>query len=332
MFKTNGRWLVGGLVLLLVALIGSQGAERVLQAQDVPSQLVLAMIPSREPDVLLPDLQPFGDLLAAALQARGFAVDSVRAVVLESEQATVAGLGTGEIHIGFMGPFSAVQSEAESGARIVTSTVRFGSAFYRGQLMSLSSSKFANIFDVATAVRAGEEVTMSYSSSSSTSGFLFPCAMLAQLEIMPGDHANFKTIIAGGHTASALAVWRGDVNFGWGFDDVRQSLVGREADTGVSAANPEFDQFEEIDGRLKVIGYSGFIPNDPQVVAGNLPGDLQDAIQAELVALSNTDAGNALLRSLLYGTEFVPVTSADFEPVRQVVAQVEPNRDRCLNQ
>jgi phosphonate transport system substrate-binding protein len=320
------------MAVLLVALVFTSGSEKLIQAQDVPSTLVLAMIPSREPDVLLPDLQPFGDLLAASLQAKGFAVDSVQAVVLESEQATVAGLGTGEIHVGFMGPFSAVQSETEAGARIVTSSVRFGSLFYRGQMMTKSDSGYFNIFDVVNAVQAGEEVTMSYSSSSSTSGFLFPCAMLSQLGALPGDFPNFKTIIAGGHSASALAVFRGDVDLGWGFDDVRQGLVGREADTGISAELPEFEQFEAIDGAMKVIAYSDGIPNDPQVVAGDLPVAFQDAIQASLVELSTTEAGGALLRSLLDGTAFVAVESADFEPVREVVAQVNPNRDRCVNQ
>jgi len=132
--KFSGRWVVVALVAMIIGgLALAPGSERVLQAQDVPSELVLAMIPSREPDVLLPDLQPFGDLLAKALQDRGFAVDSVKAVVLTSEQATIAALGTGEVHIGFMGPLSAVRAEQEAGAEIVTASVRLGALRFRGR-------------------------------------------------------------------------------------------------------------------------------------------------------------------------------------------------------
>lgn len=338
------RWLVlSTLIVLMGALALSSSSEAVLQAQDVPSELVLAMIPSREPDVLLPDLQPFGDLLAEALQARGFAVDSVQAVVLTSEEATIAALGTGEVHIGFMGPLSAVRAEQDSGAEIVTASVRFGALKFKGQLMTRGKdTNLANIDNFVTRVQAGENVTMSYTSPGSTSGFLFPCLKLQQLGILPGDFPNFKTFFAGGHSSSFLAVYNGDADAGWGFDDVREGFRRRPDDTGLAPVDlengrDEFDVWQEVVAQVSLLGYTDFVPNDPQVVAGNLPADLKQAIKEELVNLS-LGAGSDNILNLVTATEFVAVsdggvlTNADFDVIRNAIAQVEPIIAQCSNQ
>ena len=337
--RLGGRLLVC-LSLMVALVVGAFGPNIAIQAQDdgiVPEELVVGMIPSREPDVLLPDLEPFADLLLERLQERGFDIQSVRAFVPESEAATVAALGTGEVHVGFMGPFSAVQAEQQEGAVILTSSVRFGNQFYRGQLMANQSlgdpneGPFIGNFDgLVQAIKDGEEVTMSYTSTGSTSGFLFPCLKFKNAGVLPGDFDNFNTVVAGGHSQSALNVLRGDTHIGWGYDDVRLDLVGRTADTGLSPDLSEMDQVRQLTTRIKLIGFSDYIPNDPQVAAGNLNSDLQVAIQEELVSLSTSEAGSPLLESLMDATSLKPVQAEDFEAVRQVVSEIQPIRDRCL--
>ena len=58
--RRGNRFLVFGVVaLMLCALVLSSGAERTLaQGGLVPAELVLGMIPSREPAVLLPRRPP----------------------------------------------------------------------------------------------------------------------------------------------------------------------------------------------------------------------------------------------------------------------------------
>ncbi len=337
------RWGGRGIVclsLIAALVLGAFGPNVAIQAQDdgiVPEELVVGMIPSREPDVLLPDLEPFADLLLERLQERGFDIQSVRAFVPESEAATVASLGTGEVHVGFMGPFSAVQAEQQEGARILTSSVRFGNLFYRGQLMANQSLGdpnegpfIGNFDDLVEAVQNGDQVTMSYTSTGSTSGFLFPCLKLANADVLPGNHDNFDTFVAGGHSASGLAVLRGDADIGWSYDDVRLDLVGRTADTGLPEDMPEIEQVSELTTRIKLLGYTDYIPNDPQVAAGNLSSDLQTAIQEELVSLSTSEAGSPLLESLMDATSLEPVGPSTFDAVRQVVGEIQPIRDSCL--
>ena len=337
--RLGGRLFV--CLSLMVALVaGAFGPHVAIQAQDdgiVPEELVVGMIPSREPDTLLPDLEPFAQLLLGRLQERGFNIQSVRAFVPESEAATVAAIGTGEVHVGFMGPFSAVQAEQQEGAEILTSSVRFGDLFYRGELMANQSLAdpnqgplIGNIDDLEQAIKNGADVTMSYTSTGSTSGFLFPCLVMKNRDILPGDYPNFQTFVAGGHSGSALAVLRGDADIGWGYDDVRLDLVGRTADTGLPEDMPDMDQVNELTTRIKLIGFTDFIPNDPQVASGSLSSDLREAIKEEMVALSTTEEGRPLLESLMDATELLPVQSENFDAVRQVVGEIQPIRDRCL--
>jgi phosphonate transport system substrate-binding protein len=187
-----------------------------------------------------------------------------------------------------------------------------------------------NFDDLVQAVQNGDQVTMSYSSTGSTSGFLFPCLKLKNADILPGNHDNFDTFVAGGHSASGLAVLRGDADIGWGYDDVRLDLVGRTADTGLPEDMPEIEQVSELTTRIKLLGYTDYIPNDPQVAADNLSADLQTAIQEELVSLSGSEAGSPLLESLLDATSLEPVSASTFDAVRQVVSEIQPIRDSCL--
>lgn len=342
--KRSGRWMVISAMLVAVGMLALlPGNERTLTAQDVPSELVLAMIPSREASVLLPSLEPFGNLLGDALRARGFAIDSVKAVVLTSEQATIAALGTGEVHIGFMGPLSAVRAEIESGAEIVTASVRFGNLKFKGQLMTRQEgTNLANLENFVTRVKAGEKFTMSYTSPGSTSGFLFPCLKLKQLGILPGDFPNLKTFFAGGHSSSFLAVWNGDAGVGWSFDDVREGFRKRPDDTGLAPVDleaerirDEFDVWQEVIARVSLIGYTDFVPNDPQVVAGSLPADLKAAIKEELVNISKTSEGRSLLLDLISATAFVAVndegalTNRDFDVIRAAIKEIDPILAQC---
>jgi len=104
-----------------------------------------------------------------------------------------------------------------------------------------------------------------------------------------------------------------------------------------TAGRTEFDVFNEITAEVSLIGFTDFVPNDPQVVAGNLAPDLKEAIKAELASLSR-GAGSDFIFNLVDATEFVPVsedgqlTNADFDVIRAAIEEVEPIIAQCSNQ
>jgi len=72
-----------------------------------------------------------------------------------------------------------------------------------------------------------------------------------------------------------------------------------------------------------VMGYTGDIPNDGQVVRAGLDSDLAMQIQQALIEIAQTEAGNALVNELFNVTAFDPVTSEAYDPVREVLAEFQ---------
>src|SRR5207247_10522713 len=80
----------------------------------------------------------------------------------------------------------------------------------------------------------------------STSGYLFPAAMLKQMGYDP-DKFFSETVFAGSHPNVILAIYRGQVDRGSSFEDARSTVQA---------------QFPDVMQRVKPIAYTNSIPND----------------------------------------------------------------------
>ncbi len=303
----------------------------------IPEKLVIGMVPSRPADILKPNVEGLGRLILDYVQKNGFPqIKSVEAIIPASYTATVEALGSGQIHIGLMGPTSGDQARQRYGAIAIVATKRSESLRYRGQFMAHLFGDFSNLFDVVEAVKSGKTVKFAYGgSSTSTSGFLFPCKTLKDLGILPGENRNFKTFRpAGGHLGAAKAVYRGDVEIGVGFEDVRLSLNTEEVkkELGWKPGDPEPST------RVIVIGYTDWVPNDFTVAIKELKPELRQVIKEAFVAIMKTDEGKKFAKGAIDATDFVKVPE-DFDldklldtKVRPVVNEIEPNIAKCENQ
>ncbi|MEM3063581.1 MAG: PhnD/SsuA/transferrin family substrate-binding protein, partial [Nitrososphaerota archaeon] len=303
----------------------------------VPEKLVIGMVPSRPADLLKPNVEGMGMLILNYVQTHGFSqVKEVQAVIPASYTATVEALGSGQIHIGLMGPVSGDQARQRYGAIAIVATKRGESLRYRGQFMAHLFGDFSNLLDLVEAVKSGKKVKFAYGgSSTSTSGFLFPCKTLKDLGILPGDNGNFTTTrAAGGHLGAAKAVYRRDVDVGVGFEDVRLSLDSEEVkkELGWKPGDPE------PSSRVIVIGYTDWVPNDFTVAIKELKPELRQTIKEAFVAIMKTDDGKKFAKGALDATDFVPVPEGfDLDrlldtKVRPVVNEIEPNIAKCERQ
>ncbi len=330
------RGFVGLLVLgvLLGSLsVGLPGVSQ--QGTLIPEELVVGMVPSRAATILQPPVEGLAKLLLDYLQKNGFSgIKRVKAVIPESYTATIEALGTGQLHVGLLGPFQIVQVMDRYGAIPVNVTKRGENLTYRSQFMTHVDTPWKTLDDLVKAVKSGQTVKLSYGgSSTSTSGFLFPCKTLKDLGILPGDYKNFKTIRAANHLASAIAVYKKDVDVGVGFDDVRTSLDTEKTkqELGWKPGDPEPST------KVNVIGYSDDIPNDGVVVIKDLAPNLAKAIKEGFVAIMKTEEGKKFGKDALDATDFVR-TPEDFDlpkalqAVRVVANEIQPNLAKCENQ
>ncbi len=291
---------------------------------DWPETLVFTLTPSQETGGLIETATPLAEMLSERL---GIPVEPLVPtdyagviVALESGQAQIAG---------GLGPRQMVQAEEQAGAELILQSERFGSLLYVTQWFTNDPDTYCDdapvadedgylfcngVLDAASAADGPigadqlpklEGVTVSFVDQGSTSGYAIPALQLAQAGVDPLDGVD--GLFAGGHDNSVQAVYDGDAAVGVSFNDARGTIA---------EANPDVGE------KVVVFGWSGPIPNDGFAVAGDLPPDLVSAITDAFVDIAGTEDGNALLSELYSIDDLVPVTSSDYDVIRDLEVEL----------
>jgi phosphonate transport system substrate-binding protein len=268
------------------------------EAAEVPEELVIGFVPSREADALVETIQPVADYLSEALGM------PVSGVVTTDYTGLVTAMESGQAQIGAFGPFSLLQARDRAGAEIILQSERFGSATYHTQFMTNDPDKYCDdepvVVDEETGWRncngtaeadegpvAVEKLadiesgtTVSFVEQASASGYIFPATVFISQGIDP--ESDIDPLFAGSHDASVIAVCEGDAEVGVAFDDAR------------GAAETECDIAENV----VVFAYGPEIPNDGWAVDGDLPDELKEEIKQALLDYAGSEEGATVLQEI----------------------------------
>ncbi|CAN5686396.1 phosphate/phosphite/phosphonate ABC transporter substrate-binding protein [soil metagenome] len=284
---------------------GSPDSPSVAPSMDgeMPEELVIGFVPSREADALVETIQPVADFLSTEL---GIPVEGV---VTTDYTGLVTAMESDQAHIGAFGPFSLLQARDRAGAEIILQSERFGSATYHTQFMTNNPDMYCDDEPVEIEAEIDDEpvtflncngtadaedgpvaeekiatipegTTVSFVEQASASGYIFPATILLNNDIDP--ETGVTPLFAGSHDASVIAVCNGDAEVGVAFDDAR------------TAAETECDVSNEV----VVFAYGPEIPNDGWAVAGDLPQDLKDQIKQALLDYSASEEGAQVLNDI----------------------------------
>lgn len=292
------------------------------QAAEMPDELIIGFVPSREADALVETIQPVADALSEALGI------PVTGIVSTDYTALVTAMETGQAQIGAFGPFSLLQARDRAGAEIILQSERFGSSTYHTQFMTNNPDKYCDDEPVVSDEEFGwlncngtadadtgpvglEKVgeiepgtTFSFVEQASASGYIFPATILKAQGI---DYVEgIDPIFAGGHDTSVVAVCEGDAEVGVAFDDAR------------GAAETECD----VASNVVVFAYGPEIPNDGWAVAGDLPDELKAQIKQALLDYAGTEEGQATLEAIYEITGLVEADQEAFTIVEEAAAEL----------
>ncbi|MDJ0924028.1 MAG: PhnD/SsuA/transferrin family substrate-binding protein [Acidimicrobiia bacterium] len=222
---------------------------------------------------------------------------------------------------------------------------RFGYFEYWTQFIVQRDSGIETIDDLA-----GKK--WAYPEAISTSGFLVPTALFNSLGLEVGD--SFE---AGGHSATARAVYNGEADFGTTFyspyisvdgvsqwdNDPANADVTNPDDCYIVAADQAEGKFGEGDlvcgdvevrdarrnireeapdvvAKVKIIGLSDPIPNDGMAFSPDFPTDLKDMIvQAMLDYAENDPDGFATAFDAYSWDNVAPTNDAEFDSIRALL-------------
>ena len=278
------------LLILLVALAIAVTTVALQPALTTgQTKLVMVFVPSGEAEAILFSGQILGRMLSVSL---GIPVD---AVVATSFSAAIEAMCAGRADIGALNPFGYVLAHAKCGVEVAAVSVRFGLPYYLSQISVRADANIKTLDDLR-----GKR--FAFVDPVSTSGYLFPAAMLKKLGYDP-DKFFSQTIFAGSHPNVILAIYRGQVDGGATFQDARDNVRG---------------QFPDVNDKVKVLAYTNPIPNDTWSLNTKLSGDLKTKIKDRLLRIAATPEGRQALQTLYSITALTDVVELTDEQVRSL--------------
>jgi len=276
-----------------------------------PTKLVIGAVPSENAASMTLRYQNFVKLIEkeTGLPTSFFAASDYAGVI----EAQVAG----RVDLVFYGPFSYVLAKARGakieaiGASVPTSTVASG--YYLSYLVTKKGSGINSIKDV-------KGKNLCFVDAASTSGFLYPTAGLLENGIQSTD---YRSVLAGGHDKSVLAVQAGTCDAGFVYDDMFDKLL---VDRGLIKTSD-----------FNVVWKSGEIPNSPIAVRKDLPADLFEILKKTILEKINKTAFVSMglcanettcnvIEDATWG--FKPTSDAVYDAIRQVCEATKSSRCR----
>ncbi len=252
--------------------------------------LEMVFVPSGEAEAILAG----GQKLDALLAKHGVYTKSS---VATSYAAAIEALCSGKADIVWLAPLSYVLAHDKCNAQVVFNAIRYGKATYNGQMIVNVNSGIEKVADVK-----GKKVA--FTDPASTSGYLYPVALLLANGVTLND---IEYTFAGGHTAAALAVYKGSVDAAFTYVDARDRL---EKD------------FPDIKEKTKVVAVTDPIPNDTISVRPDLDPEVLDAFKKAMIAVAETEEGKQVLNEIYEWDGLAESKDELFDPIRQVAVQL----------
>jgi len=243
------------LALLLLVVVPTMAQD--MGTEDNP--IIWAFVPSSDSETVLAGATQLTDLIQ---ESTGLVIQPE---VATDYSAVIEAMCNGEAQMGALNTFSYVLASGRGCADVAMVSVRFGSNYYSGQIITRTDSGIMSIADLA-----GK--TFCRPDPLSTSGWIIPSITMQANGLDPATDLA-EIVDAGGHPQVAEAVVNGDCDAGATFVDARDDAQ-QEATTVIAESAP--------------------IPNDTISFAADFPADVRADIVAALLDVSSGDNASVL--------------------------------------
>ncbi len=286
----------------IFSLIVGSGIS-VRAASDLPSKVVLGFVPSEDVSIL----KLKGAELAGILESRLKVPFEV--FVPSSYSGIIDGMKDKKVDYAFFTALTFVEAEKTAQAKVLLKKVWMG-PFYYSAIIVNDDSAIKSIKDL-------KGKRFGFVDEKSTSGFLYPSAMLRKKKIDPEKYFTSKKFF-GNHEAAIRALWKGDV------DAVAVYADNAKATTGAWNARTTIHAGETK--KVRTLWVSEPIPNDPFCVRNDFyekyPRFTHDLMFA-LIDLQ--DEPDNVLQKLFGIKTMALATSRQYDPVRELLKYLKPD-------
>ncbi|RWZ55167.1 phosphate/phosphite/phosphonate ABC transporter substrate-binding protein [Halobacillus fulvus] len=286
------KWLsvlfLSGLLLILAAC-GTEG-DAETSGTSAPEKIIMGFVPSQDSDTIADTIEPLAEKLSEELGV------PVEGKVMNNYSAVVEGMGSGQIHIGFLPAFAYVLAEEKYDIEVQLKSERYGSDEYRAQYVVRADSGIESLADLEGKTWAVPDIT-------STSGFLFPAnEIMDEFGVEDVQQEFFsQTISAGGHDNAIVALLDGNADVATTFEDARTDLE---------------EEYPTVMEDTKILGYTNWIPNDTISVTPSLNEEMKEEIKQAFLSFNDQEDMIQIMNDVYSWDAIVEADSSDYQIVR----------------
>ncbi|QKS72491.1 phosphate/phosphite/phosphonate ABC transporter substrate-binding protein [Paenalkalicoccus suaedae] len=287
----------------------SNGSE---DRSDWPEEFIFGLLPVEDQAELTNRYEPMIEYLEDYLDV------DVTLYNATNYTALIEAMANGHLHASTFGPFSyLVAAERANGEPFAIPVSEEGGTeddiYYTAQMITLDEHGIDSLEDI-------EGRSLAYADPASTSGHLFPKAMLINeigLTMDNVDQFPSDVVFSGSHEASLYSVLNGDVEAAGVCSTCIERVFDRVND------HENFDQ-------LNIFHESEPIPGGPYVIQGDLPQSFKDAVQQAFLDMSEDEKGREFLEESGYLGGYFQVDPAVYQVVQDTAEALNLSPEELL--
>jgi phosphonate transport system substrate-binding protein len=228
--------------------------------------------------------------------------------------AVVESFGTNKVDIAAINTFSYLMANAKYGAEAMLRVVRQGQTSYCGQIMTRYDSGIDSLSQL-------DGKTFAFVDPSSTSGYILPRALFDSLGIKLG-----QTVFAMQHPNVVTMIYQRQVDAGAAYYAPPDQETGQMMDVRARVVR----QFPDVQKKIKIIGFTQYIPNDPIVFRRNLNEKMKTTITDALLEFVKTPEGKKAWEEIYDVTGLVPTNDSDYDGLRALLQKQHINFEKLV--
>lgn len=228
--------------------------------------------------------------------------------------AVVEAFGTDKVDVAAINTFSYLMAHAKYGAEARLRVVRQGQTSYCGEIIARAGSGINSLKDL-------DGKSFAFVDPSSTSGCILPRALFDSLGIKLGS-----TVFAMEHPNVVTMVYQRRVDAGACYYAPPDPKTGAIMDARARVLK----QFPDVAKKVKIIGYTRYIPNDPIVFRKNLSEKLKRVITDALLKFVKTPEGKKAWEDIYDVTGLVRTNDSDYNGIRTLLEKQHIDFERLV--
>lgn len=330
MYKTYAPTAFRLVLIAALASSVSACAEKPVGSKSRP--FTMLFVPSVDSEKINTNSLKLKEFLEKKISQSLYGTDTgfyVKTMVPNSYVAVVEALGTSKADFAVFNTFGYVLAKDIKAYPIeaVLTVIRGdGEMTYKGQIITRADSGITKLEQLK-----GKK--FAYTDPASTAGFILPSKLLKDLGVELGE-----TVFAQKHDNVVTMVYQRQVDAGATYYTRPEEVVvnGKKTEKLRDARARVLTQFPDVGEKVKIIGFTAEIPNEPWVIRTNLYKDpsqtakVRQAVVEGLLEFSKTDAGRDLLMQVATSTALAKIDDSKYAAIRATIKEAQVDLESVL--